>query len=194
MMLHVDAALFGLFGVIAGGLITLVATVLGQLTTEWAARRHFREELRVRRAEEVRAQLDTCAVALERVQWALRRALDAHFRSSSPERSEWSQLRQEVDRAREAAATEGSRLAIRIGTHKDVLDKYNDEQEEYRDLAAELVLYDWVDDTHRATFDERLRDRAWATTYLEAANVALEYVIAGLPAPDAKARWTPRPS
>lgn len=165
-----------------GAGIALIGVLVTQIVLCRMSINTFTRGRRTQIADEGRKQLIAGGDALEQFHWALQEALNyvTDMGPAAPDALDvagWRRLANTVDRCRDAASKQGTRIAIDFGCVSSVRWEYDRHQQHYRGI-ADCLLAGRREHFHPPSrlvalgLQERLRTKEWATDYINAASAA----------------------
>jgi hypothetical protein len=183
-----DDAIVALVGAGVGALVSLLTALLAPWLSQRFAERRFREELAIKRLDEIAIVMDDGGLALERFHWALQSAIDGATRAGA---EDWERRRAEVEAARSGASHVGSRLAIRLGSqHREFVGVYDTFQKAYREIGRE-ILDESRGDLNLSALRDRLEKLHNHTDYFAGAEETRDSVEESLKRSGARPRHRP---
>jgi hypothetical protein len=138
----VDASVAALLVAGLGVVGTVSAAAVNSYSSARSAARRLTSEAEGKKLDSLQDALDAGGLAIERIHWALREAVRIARRSAGstpPSRQDWENAREEIALAQEAASSQGTRLAVRLGAKSRCVAAYDWKQERYWELIESVL-------------------------------------------------------
>ena len=109
---------------------TVLAAAVNCRTSARSQEQLLASEAEGKKLDSLQEALDAAGSALERMHWALMAAVQLGRLSAAPSGEDWDKARDEIEHARAETSVQGTRLAVRLGTHADCVVAYDEKKEE----------------------------------------------------------------
>ena len=126
-----DASVAALLGAGLGVLGTVLAAAVNSRTSARSQEQLLASEAEGKKLDSLQEAVDAAGSALERMHWALMAAVQLGRFSAAPSGEDWDEALDEIEHARAETSLQGTRLAVRLGTHAECVGAYDEKKDQY---------------------------------------------------------------
>lgn len=126
-----DASVAALLGAGLGVVGTVLAAAVNSRTSARSQEQLLASQAEGKKFDSLQEAIDAAGSALERMHWALIAALQLRRLSAAPAGEEWDKASDEIELARAETSLQGTRLAVRLGTHAECVVAYDGKKDQY---------------------------------------------------------------